>query len=97
MTDNGNYNALIESYLPAASAASFTRSDVELAIIHACRLDEQCESCRYSRAPFDAETVAVEEGRLKIYRRSCSLRRLTGNGCSHWEQLEVPEMEEVVA
>lgn len=97
MIDDRDYDELIKSYLPAARAAGLTRADVELALSIACRFLERCESCCHSRAPHDAVEVAKDQGRLDIYRRSCSFRRPTGNGCSHWERLEVPEPEEVVA
>jgi len=97
MTDNGDYNELIESYMEAAKIAGFNQSDVEVAVNTACRFLERCESCRHSRAPHDAVEVAEDENRLDIYSRSCSLGYPTGNGCSSWERLEVPEMAEVVA
>ena len=95
--NNGDYNALIESYMEAAEIAGLNRNDVELAIVNACRFLDRCESCRHSRAPHNAIAIAEEHGRLEIYRRSCSLRRLTGNGCEGWQRLEAPVMEEVVA
>lgn len=98
MTDNnGNYTALIESYMEAAKIAGFSRNDVELAVAIACRFLKCCESCCHSRAPLNAVAVAEDENRLDIYHRSCSLRYPTGNGCPHWKRLEVPEMAEVVA
>ena len=95
MSDNGDYNKLVDSYVEAAAVMGDDRAHVEMAVSLATRFSGKCESCRHSRAPTDVIKVARVEGRLEIFRRSCALRHMTGlNGCPHWEALEIPvEME----
>jgi len=97
MTDNNDYNALVESYLEAAAVMGDDRAHVEMAISLACRFQGRCESCRHSRAPENVVEVALSEERLEIYRRKCSQGCMTGlNGCPSWERLEIPIWMEVM-
>ena len=96
MTDNNaDYNALIDSYVAAAAIVGDGRLHVEHAVSLATRQSGRCPSCRHSRAPENVVEVARLEERLEIYKRKCSQGHLAGlNGCSYWEQLEIPvEME----
>lgn len=95
MTDNNDFNALVNSYLEAATIMGDDRNHVEMAVSLATRQLGRCPSCRHSRAPADVIEVAREEERLEIYKRRCSLGYMTGlNGCPFWEALEIPlEME----
>ena len=97
MTDNNDYNALVESYLPAARVIGDDRAHVEMAVSLATRQLGRCPSCRHSRAPENAVEVAQTEERLEIYKRSCSQGYMTGlNGCPFWEELKVPLEMEVI-
>lgn len=95
MSDNNDFNALVNSYLEAAQIMGDDRLHVENAVSLATRQLGCCPSCRHSRAPLNVVEVAREEERLEIYKRSCSQGCMTGlNGCPYWEQLEIPiEME----
>jgi len=95
MTDNDDFNALINSYLEAAHVMGDDRAHVEMAVSLATRQLGRCPSCRHSRAPLNVVNVARYDGRLEIYKRSCYRGHLVGlNGCPYWEELKIPlEME----
>jgi hypothetical protein len=95
MIDNGDFNALVNSYVKAAAVMGDGRDHVEMVVSLATRQLGCCPSCRHSRAPLNVVEIAEQEQRLEIYRRSCSQGHLPGLiGCPFWEALKIPmEME----
>jgi len=91
MTDplETDFDQIIDSYMPAATALGFSRDDVDMAIRRATRFVGQCPSCRYSRAPVDAVSIAMLENRLPIHNRQCTCTP-PRRRCPRWEPLELP-------
>lgn len=85
-----DFDQIVDSYLPAAAILAMTRSEVESAVLNATRFDHRCESCRHSRAPHGAVTIAEMTGGLPVYKRRCGRAPLTLR-CPRWERLEIPQ------
>jgi len=84
-----DFEAIVESYLPAAQVLMLSRAHVAACVFNARRLGYRCESCRYSRAPYNAEQIARARGVLPIYERRCT-RRGVYRTCPDWQEIEIP-------
>lgn len=84
-----DFDDIVNSYMEAAQMLGLTRDDVDMAVRKATRFVGQCSSCRHSRAPPNAVSIAMLENRLPIHTRQCT-REPPHKRCPNWEALDLP-------
>lgn len=83
------FRYIVDSYMPAATILGLTRDEVDMAVRRATRFMGTCVSCRFSRAPSDAEEIARDDGYLPVYLRRCTLLPIRTR-CKRYARLEPP-------